>query len=108
MKLRLWASWVPAAEDAGVAGYHLELDRGYARVPAAGESIQLRPTRHGIGKRDIEHVFWDDAAIPNLLLGTWDETEGFELTELTEAGFHQSDDAVSGCVYCGSTLERKR
>ncbi len=97
MKLRLWANW-DAAGGEPIQGYHLEVDRAYARVPTATESIQLPQTRYGTSKPVIEHVYWEADAVPNLLLGTWEEAGGSQLGELTEAGFHQSGDA--GCHYC--------
>src|SRR5258708_32782929 len=99
MKMRLWANWEPAGPEA-IQGYHLDVDRGYPRVPVAGESISLPPTKHGTASPTVEKVSWKDDDVPNLLLGLWEEAEGALLEELTDAGFHQSSGAVSGCGYC--------
>ena len=98
MKLRLWANWSPTAEERSY-GLHLELERPYSRVPAIGESIALPRTAHGASRPIIENVYWDEA-LPNLILGAWEEIDGAERSELTEAGFHMTDASVPGCEYC--------
>lgn len=98
MRLRLWANWDP--KDARrIFGFHLEVERPYARVPIAGESIDLAETRFGLAHPVVEHVTWDEE-MPNLVLGTWEEAEGAQLEQLTEAGFHVTDARATGCSYC--------
>lgn len=106
MKLRLWANWEPAGREHGVAGYHLEVDRNYPALPSVGDTIALNATRHGLSKPTIEHIFWDMDG-PNLLLGTWQEEDGAELAQLTDAGFHQSGQRVIGCSQCASAADNQ-
>ncbi|MFN2465442.1 MAG: hypothetical protein ABR598_04160 [Candidatus Dormibacteria bacterium] len=99
MRLRLWAYWEPSAADEMNAGYHLEVERPYARVPVVGESVYLPATRFGQSHPEIARVQWGEGEVPDLILGTyWNESEGASLDELTEAGFHQRDG--SECRYC--------
>jgi hypothetical protein len=99
MRLRLWANWEPATPNSRPYGYHSEVERPYDRVPIAGETLDLPVTRLGLAHAVIERVSWDEE-MANLLLGSWDEAEGAQLTSLTEVGFHMTGAPHTSCRYC--------